>query len=306
MELNNLDLSEQSIVSLAHPFDRSLMKHVYFLVYKGIIVYVGMDSHYPSRIKQHISNKAFDSVYAIECAPEEVKDVESHYISKFKPFYNVSENKNPFIENGTYVRHQDVLLLNAGGRRGSSRKILYVNGNNIIDAFTSKQIGWIINKVGYIYDEGGNYQTTLFIKCSGGKAEFVSIPIKNKLFCNPDRKELELKTIYYDDIDNVYILYIYSKAKQYKPFWYTIQAKERGYTAEKWVIDIIDYLFSWHNVTMPDNKFAPISKNKNNYRAVPKESPSYRGDKSKEYEHYNCIDTRQEIKNFWRKKNGLK
>jgi hypothetical protein len=62
--------------------------YIYFLINKGVIVYVGQTTNFHLRIKQHKKNKEFTSIFKIKCNVNYLYKVENFYIKKFKPIYN--------------------------------------------------------------------------------------------------------------------------------------------------------------------------------------------------------------------------
>lgn len=62
---------------------------VYFLFDKDQIVYIGQSVDILTRIGYHVKDKIFDSYCWVECKPEELDNLESDYIVKYAPKYNV-------------------------------------------------------------------------------------------------------------------------------------------------------------------------------------------------------------------------
>jgi len=65
---------------------------VYFLLRKGVIVYVGKTTTSYSRIGEHRSDKDFDSFSMLEVSREYLDQTEQKYIKKFMPEYNIAHN----------------------------------------------------------------------------------------------------------------------------------------------------------------------------------------------------------------------
>jgi len=63
---------------------------VYFLVYRGRVVYVGQAQSIPIRIAAHVTEqrKRFDSAYAIPVRRFALNDVERAFITLLEPKYN--------------------------------------------------------------------------------------------------------------------------------------------------------------------------------------------------------------------------
>jgi hypothetical protein len=87
------DNPPESLRSVRHikKLDTSLPCHIYFLCYKGAVVYVGQTSSaWPSRIIQHLNgdSKLFDDVWYLEVDKGSLNTVERHYIELYRPKYN--------------------------------------------------------------------------------------------------------------------------------------------------------------------------------------------------------------------------
>lgn len=62
---------------------------IYFLIKGDSIVYIGMTTKYPHRLKWHNSQKMdYDSVHFIECAADKLLYYEVRWIKRFKPIHN--------------------------------------------------------------------------------------------------------------------------------------------------------------------------------------------------------------------------
>jgi len=64
--------------------------YVYFLVYKGDVVYVGQSFSLSRRIISHARDKDFDDVFYIEVAENKLNETERMWIRKFNPLYNIA------------------------------------------------------------------------------------------------------------------------------------------------------------------------------------------------------------------------
>lgn len=64
---------------------------IYFLIHERQIVYVGQSTNCHMRIGNHLNDpqKIFDSYFVIECKEHFLDDLESSYIIKFQPKYNL-------------------------------------------------------------------------------------------------------------------------------------------------------------------------------------------------------------------------
>lgn len=93
-------LSKNQIVQLSGPTTKKIIQGVYFLVYKGDIVYVGSAFDVYSRLKIHKQGRfIFNKWFYIEFNDKEKRlETEYKYIRKFKPLYNFKHN--PDFENG--------------------------------------------------------------------------------------------------------------------------------------------------------------------------------------------------------------
>ncbi len=273
-QINNKDLDTDFIISNLTPYkkkERERKAHVYFLSYKGIIVYVGMSLNYEGRLLQHSESKAFDSFYVTECDESIVKDIESHYIDKFRPFYNIAENfTDQFVPNNTYIKHEDVILLNSGGKSSANRMILDVKGSVIFNAFDSKTIGYVVNRIGFIYN-GLDWSMTRshynhkIVKCKDGVSETIKIKSNIKIFegINGDYAVPYFTTV---DLLHVYDYYIFSKLMNYKLGWFVKQAEYNKLTYDNDILLFIDKIFSMSRITMqpkPIIEQVPIKPPKN-------------------------------------------
>jgi excinuclease UvrABC nuclease subunit len=81
--------SKSKIISKAIPLTKPI-KGIYFLIYKGVIVYVGQSSNITFRLSVHVSNrkKEFDSYSYIESNEVNLNNLEANYIYEFAPYYN--------------------------------------------------------------------------------------------------------------------------------------------------------------------------------------------------------------------------
>lgn len=81
------------------PLDLIRIPHIYFLLNKGEVVYVGKSVRVAKRVTSHDvkGEKQYDEVFAKPCPNMDSKtlcDLESYYIAKYKPIYNMVRNPN--------------------------------------------------------------------------------------------------------------------------------------------------------------------------------------------------------------------
>ena len=69
-------------------FDSTKKCGVYFLFYRGDVVYVGSSRNMLQRIGQHSLDKDFDDVQWIETSLRRMRATEGHWILALKPKYN--------------------------------------------------------------------------------------------------------------------------------------------------------------------------------------------------------------------------
>lgn len=62
---------------------------IYFLVHEKVVVYVGQSVNVYGRAFTH-TDKVFDSVYYLPCPENELLKLESQWIAKLKPIYNMT------------------------------------------------------------------------------------------------------------------------------------------------------------------------------------------------------------------------
>jgi len=160
--------SKDDILDIKVVYD-GIMGHVYFLTYKGLVMYVGKaENGWYTRVMMHRLDKLFDSVSYIECPKLLLEKVEQHYIEKLSPFYNGTGNASPLIPRLTYSYKNGVLLFNGGG--SCERRVIYVKDGNIFSTRTNSLIGTTINNIGYITINGYIYE------CIGGFVKRISPP----------------------------------------------------------------------------------------------------------------------------------
>lgn len=67
---------------------------VYFLILRGVVVYVGQTGNLPLRLQQHRNGtksqapKEFDQSFYLPTPPEQASQVERHWIGKLRPHHN--------------------------------------------------------------------------------------------------------------------------------------------------------------------------------------------------------------------------
>lgn len=88
------DLSKERILSMAVQRDKIVLSGVYFLVNKNEIIYVGQSVKTHSRLLTHWAEKEFDKVFVLQVEKSRLTEVENHYIKKFNPRLNKSNNPN--------------------------------------------------------------------------------------------------------------------------------------------------------------------------------------------------------------------
>jgi len=80
-------LTEEEIIKRSEPLDKSCF--IYFLIKNGEIVHVGQTHDKYMRISQHSREKGFDSFYMLECAHEDLNELEYRYSMLYHPILNV-------------------------------------------------------------------------------------------------------------------------------------------------------------------------------------------------------------------------
>lgn len=66
---------------------------IYFLFLENSVVYVGQTKQdLFGRLSQHVRDKVFDSYSVMPVSMADLNRIERHYISKYKPRYNVVHN----------------------------------------------------------------------------------------------------------------------------------------------------------------------------------------------------------------------
>jgi len=86
--LNDSDLhSKDDIIQTSIKIPR--VCGVYFLIKECEIVYVGKSINVHNRLGSHLCDKDFDKINIIECGLTQLNRLESLYIKRFKPKYNI-------------------------------------------------------------------------------------------------------------------------------------------------------------------------------------------------------------------------
>lgn len=80
---------------------------VYFLIKSGVIVYVGISTHIPDRVDQHMDRGIdFDSITWFEAPELYLREIESYYIRRIQPSINIDLPRyNRF---GKWVSHLEL------------------------------------------------------------------------------------------------------------------------------------------------------------------------------------------------------
>ena len=90
--------------------------YIYFLFYRGELVYIGQSVSLHGRIGNHTLTKMFDQIKYEECPIEKLRSREKELIKHYQPILNDVGNKNPKIKLkviGDYVFiHEGKLCLN--------------------------------------------------------------------------------------------------------------------------------------------------------------------------------------------------
>lgn len=83
-------VSKEIIISNKQGVNSAKRSLVYFLIDGSEIVYVGQTTMGISRVLAHCGVKIFDSYSTIDCPASELDEMESNYIHKFNPKYNIT------------------------------------------------------------------------------------------------------------------------------------------------------------------------------------------------------------------------
>jgi hypothetical protein len=75
------------ILAAARPWPKS-GSGIYFLICRGVIVYVGQARHVMKRLAQHTATKKFDAWHWVPCPPHRLNAVERAYINALMPPLN--------------------------------------------------------------------------------------------------------------------------------------------------------------------------------------------------------------------------
>jgi hypothetical protein len=216
-----LNYDAEQLLATAKPYEyRKKIMGVYFLFLQDVLVYVGQSVDIEDRVLEHTKTKVFDKYTYLECGKDELDNTERHYINKFKPFYNGTDNKKPLIENMTYVWINNLIFFNCGF--STSRKILRVDGKKIYDVFSNEECGFVYNGSGYVWVKGKTYF------CIKGTISEIKLPsMYGRLHVSKDIEVVVAKKDFYQ-LKTLGDYFVYAKARGYKDDWAVINAKEKG------------------------------------------------------------------------------
>lgn len=227
---------------------KNVITGVYFLFYNDVLVYVGQSTNVEKRLMSHFSSKVFDKYHYIKCDEDRLLEVEKHYIDKFKPFYNGTNNKSPIVESMTYVWNNNIIFLNCG--LSTDRRIFRVDGDKIIDVFSEEESGLVYRKCGYVWVNNKNFL------CSGGVIKRLTA---KSIYGGFDLNKKTTIHVSKSDISSLHSItdyYIYAKAMGYKEDWVLATVKDKQHTDQERVFaklivsknDIIMYKGGGNNV----------------------------------------------------------
>lgn len=93
LQENGREYSEDEIIQHSSMYSHNGCG-VYFLLFLDEIVYVGQTTDLRNRLKQHWeSNKGWNRYFVIRCEKEDLLRLESYYILRFRPKYNIAMPK---------------------------------------------------------------------------------------------------------------------------------------------------------------------------------------------------------------------
>lgn len=94
---------------------------IYFLLWKGKVIYVGQSVKLYQRIASHLHSRAkdrkvmlskrvirgvvFDQIYVMPCALSDIDRLEKHYINEYQPLYNEKGKVAPAIGLGDLLKN---------------------------------------------------------------------------------------------------------------------------------------------------------------------------------------------------------
>jgi predicted GIY-YIG superfamily endonuclease len=121
----NKELTLEEILKNKNNNDERGSIVVYFLIHKDEIVYIGQTKNGNLRIQEH-REKIFDSQYHLHCKYNELRELETYYLNKFKPKYNI------VFPNGGKRRKTATITFKIEGEIAFQFKILSIkNGTNM-------------------------------------------------------------------------------------------------------------------------------------------------------------------------------
>ena len=130
-------MGSHELIASAQPRRRPF-SGIYFLIYRGEIVYVGQSRNVETRIASHSEHDVeFDSWSALECELQDLDDWESHYQQKFKPKFNAARTHRCKAITTPFGEFQSVKLAS----ESTGIKLLEVYKN-----ISSGKSGWAYRK----------------------------------------------------------------------------------------------------------------------------------------------------------------
>lgn len=131
-----IDAQKEEIIKNKIAISSAKESFVYFLIDGSEIVYVGKTTMGIARLLSHCGVKEFDSYSTISCKPEHLDKMESHYIYKFAPKYNVL-----LPLNDVYIsRHQFKKQYRVEGNAWKKIMKLYGIKSNSLDCYVRSEV----------------------------------------------------------------------------------------------------------------------------------------------------------------------
>lgn len=222
-EFDSLKLEKEQIELLDSHSIKNIndLAYVYFLYNNDLLVYVGKTLHLTNRIATHTKTKLFTHYRYLECTRNLFTALEKYYIEKFNPIYNITDNKNTYLENG------EILI------KGN-----YIHARNV---FESKLVTYKIVEDRYVFTLDNNPVGTVVGDL---------IYIDKKVF--EYKRNIRIKPT--SDTNKTLLLWLIEqqKAHSYKPYWVFIQFIKRAKNIDKrdiyMVAEALHYKPGWSKI----------------------------------------------------------
>lgn len=178
---------------------------LYFLFYRGVLIYIGCSMHFEGRILRHMSCKAFDEVRYLVLPKGELKSKERELVKKYRPVLNGEHNYTPerfcvVVEDIVFCYHGKLCLKIEGNKL---RFILNSNNSSnwTTTSFRTNEVCGYIDQEKCVYWYERNQFTYQFAENKIRKVALGNYPddfmtLNHKLFGIEMPKEILFEDVY--------------------------------------------------------------------------------------------------------------